>query len=370
MVKYVLLVALTLIAATISRAQTIVKDSLDGNPIMQASVFDERGCVLGVTDMEGRLPVLNNTQKIRINHIAYKTKDVDVRRMGNEIRLSPNAYQIREVVKEKEKPHCLKLTCYMRIYTLNDGITQKNHEVDLPPILSFKDGIYHLYLFSDESIHQSKARPLVVRNVLDGNEADGGREMFYGLNLRSKVERFKGKNYELRGDNTKQDIYRVKKKETYQIGVLKRDTANKLITVSEDFLAPKGTYKYNIGISKATWTVWNYDYLYRLTPYDKVGQGDLLAYREVVRMSGGLPFLKPGVQVGTWKYVEFFTYDAEYLTKEEYKADKNEVKQSSMTMEDIDRIKNEIGVPALTDEIEQKLAASRLWLEEARKKKL
>ena len=60
MVKYLLLVALTLIAATISRAQSIVKDSLDGSPIMQASVFDERGCVLGVTDMEGRLPVLNN----------------------------------------------------------------------------------------------------------------------------------------------------------------------------------------------------------------------------------------------------------------------------------------------------------------------
>ena len=41
MVKYVLLVALTLIAATISRAQTIVKDSLDGSPIMQASAGAE-----------------------------------------------------------------------------------------------------------------------------------------------------------------------------------------------------------------------------------------------------------------------------------------------------------------------------------------
>ena len=69
--KRLLLLILYTIALIPCKAQTIVCDTQDGQPIIQASVYDEQGKIIGVTDIDGRLPDLADATSIRITHIAY-----------------------------------------------------------------------------------------------------------------------------------------------------------------------------------------------------------------------------------------------------------------------------------------------------------
>lgn len=47
---------MAMLSVGVCSGQTVVKDAEDGSPVVQASVYDERGMVLGETDMEGKLP--------------------------------------------------------------------------------------------------------------------------------------------------------------------------------------------------------------------------------------------------------------------------------------------------------------------------
>ncbi len=62
MKKYLFLISIVLHAYTVA-AQTVVKDSVTGSPVAQASVLNEKGLALGQTDMEGRLPDLKGARK-------------------------------------------------------------------------------------------------------------------------------------------------------------------------------------------------------------------------------------------------------------------------------------------------------------------
>lgn len=53
-------------------AQTIVRDASDGQPVIQASVYDEQGKIIGVTDADGLLPHVGDSKAIRLTHIAYQ----------------------------------------------------------------------------------------------------------------------------------------------------------------------------------------------------------------------------------------------------------------------------------------------------------
>lgn len=372
MKKYLFLISIVLHAYTVA-AQTVVKDSVTGSPVAQASVLNEKGLALGQTDMEGRLPDLKGARSISISHIGYAAKNMSVAELGEEMLLSPVAYPVREVVKEMDKPHCLRLKCYIRRYMLNDCLVMKKDTVDAPPIISFTDGICNLYLFDEESINLTKARSLVTRNVLNQTQVKEQKEYLFSTGMTSypekaKQEIKKGK-MEVRGDNCRQELYRVKKDEKFRRAVIVRDTVNKTIHVDVDRLAPKGSLTVNLGILKTQRLVDAESFVYRLSGYEKVGQSELLAYRSVIHEKDRSLGILPNMTIDYWKFVEFYPFEAEFLTHKEYREDKKALKDSEMTFEDIDRIKKAINVPALSPEIEQKLSETMKWLEEQKNNK-
>lgn len=66
---YLIIYILTLLP---TMAQTIVCDAQDGQPVIQASVYDEHGKIIGVTDIDGQLPNVGDSKTIRLTHIAYQ----------------------------------------------------------------------------------------------------------------------------------------------------------------------------------------------------------------------------------------------------------------------------------------------------------
>ena len=66
---YLIINILTLLP---TMAQTIVRDAQDGQPVIQASVYDEHGKIIGVTDIDGQLPNVGDSKTIRLTHIAYQ----------------------------------------------------------------------------------------------------------------------------------------------------------------------------------------------------------------------------------------------------------------------------------------------------------
>lgn len=363
--KTLVMMMAAMLQQTLVAAQTVVRDSLTGQPVAQASVLNGKGVALGLTDAEGRMPDLKGCTVISISHIGYAVKTVKIKDLGGELLLSPIEYPVREVVKERQKPYCLKLTGYLRKYVVNDYAVSKRDTLDVPPLLMFQDGIYSLYLFGLETWNTDKARPLVTRNVLTDSTGNSQKEHFFSMNIVSYPERVKngvknGKN-EVLGDTCYQEVYRVKKKEKFRRATIRRDTVNKTITCDVDLLAPKETWNVNLGITKLKLFEDTESYVYRMTGYERVGQADLLAYRNVRHSESKGVVLMPGTALNNWTFVEFFPYDAEFLTHKEYKDDKKEVKASTMTIEDIDRIKAEIHVPPLSAEIEQKLQETHQW---------
>ena len=94
MKKYLFLICIVLHAYTVA-AQTVVKDSVTGSPVAQASVLNEKGLALGQTDMEGHLPDLKGARSISISHIGYAAKNMSVAELGEELLLSPVASRQR-----------------------------------------------------------------------------------------------------------------------------------------------------------------------------------------------------------------------------------------------------------------------------------
>ena len=128
-------------------AQTVVRDAQDGQPVIQASVYDEQGNIIGVTDADGLLPDVSGSKAIRLTHIAYRSLDVQTEQIGAELRMHPVTYSIKPVVVESKKDaYCLKLMCYYRQYMVNG----KGTVDELPPVVSFVDGICNLYVFTED----------------------------------------------------------------------------------------------------------------------------------------------------------------------------------------------------------------------------
>ena len=189
----------------------------------------------------------------------------------------------------------------------------------------------------------------------------------YDYDLEKAKQYIKKGKMEVRGDTCRQELYRVKKDEKFRRAVVVRDTVNKTIHVDVDRLAPKGSLTVNLGILKTQRLVDAESFVYRLSGYEKVGQSELLAYRSVIHEKDRSLGILPNMTIDYWKFVEFYPFEAEFLTHKEYREDKKSVKDSEMTFEDIDRIKKAINVPALSPEIEQKLSETMQWFEKQKK---
>ena len=331
-------------------AQTTVRDAQDGQPIIQASVYDEQGKIIGVTDTEGRLPDVDNSKAIRLTHIAYHPLDVQVAQIGNELQMHPVAYTIKPVVVESKKDtYCLKLTCYYRQYMVNG----KGTADELPPVVSFVDGICNLYVFTDENKTTRRiqlTKRLLISNDMESSTTD---EELPGITIHSFPERYKEavdkSPYTFQQDSTRHVINTT-------FNALYPDKSR---PVRLNILGSNSKYQ---TVASPTMVKNLHQAVHQRGPYAKVSQGDLLAYSEVRQLKGIMK--QRGHEkyaMNLWLFDEYFPVEATFMTKQEYKIEQKALHKSSQILSpgDIDRYINEQNIPELSNDIQQKLEMTR-----------
>ena len=331
-------------------AQTIVRDAQDGQPVVQASVYDEQGKIIGVTDADGRLPDVGDSKAIRLTHIVYRPLDVPIEKIGHELWMHPVTYAIKPVVVESKKDvYCLKLRCYYRQYMVNG----KGTVDELPPVVSFVDGICNLYVFTDEykTTHRVQlAKRQVISNDMESGTTD---EELPGISIHSLPECYR--------EAVDKSPY------TFQ-----QDSGRHVVTTTFSALYPDKSrpVKLNILDSRSRYQTVAapsmvkdlHQAVHRLGPYAKVSQGDLLAYSEVRQLKGTMK--QRGHEkyaMNLWLFDEYFPVEATFMTKQEYKAEQKALKDSPQILspDDIDRYMNEQQIPELSRDIQQKLEITR-----------
>ena len=343
---HLLIYVLTLLPAA---AQTVVRDAQDGQPVIQASVFDDQGKIIGVTDADGRLPDVGDSKTIRLTHSAYRPLDVQAEQIGSELRMHPMTYTIKPVVVESKKDaYCLKLTCYYRQYMVNG----KGTVDELPPVVSFVDGICNLYVFTDEykMTHRVQlAKRLVISNDMESSITD---EELPGMTIHSLPERYREavdkSPYTFQQDNTRHIINTT-------FSALYPDKSQ---PVRLNIL---GSSKYQT-VASPTMVKNLHQAVHQQGPYAKVSQGNLLAYSEVRQLKGILKQRgREKYAMNLWLFDEYFPVEATFMTKQEYKTELKTLKSNSLALspDDIDRYINEQHIPELSSDIQQKLEMTR-----------
>ncbi len=333
-----------------AKAQTIVRDASDGQPVIQASVYDEQGKIIGVTDADGLLPHVGDSKTIRLTHIAYQPLDVRVEQIGQELRMQPVTYAIKPVVVESKKDaYCLKLMCYYRQYMVNG----KGTVDELPPLVSFVDGVCNLYLFTDD--YKTTRQVQLAKRQVVSNDMESGmtEEELPGISIHSLAERY----------------HEAMDKSPY---TFQQDSMRHIVTTTFNALYPDKSrpVKLNIldshskyrTVAAPTMVKNQHQTVHRMGTYAKVSQGDLLAYSEVRQLKGTMR--QRGHEkyaMNLWLFDEYFPVEAELMTKQEYKAEQKTHKaaQHSMSPEAIDHYIDEQHIPELSSDIQLKLEMTR-----------
>ena len=341
-----LLLAVLAMAWTQGTAQTIVKDAENNQPVIQASVYDDTTFeVIGVTGTDGQLPELGDAKRIRISHVAYQPQTIEVGQMADEVKMTPAVHKLNEVVKEQEKAYCLRLKCYHRHFMPNaHSKFGKKIGTDVPPLIDCYDELCDIFIFVDGKTPTMRmpaaARRLLGETFLPGPEAAPMKR----LTMTSHSERRE----------------------------VRTNAQEKTAETFFDALAPEKEKKQNLFIFNYTISKDTEYALYSLADSDKPSTSGMLRYNTVKHLTGLTPMF-PNTEIDAWICDEFFTYDAEFLTKDQYKAAEKELKKALKQPEAtaaaaIDAKIKEMNVPALTDDIQQKIEASRQWWESQRKK--
>ena len=331
-------------------AQTVVRDAQDGQPVIQASVYDELGKIIGVTDADGLLPDVSGSKAIRLTHIAYRSLDVQTEQIGAELRMHPVTYSIKPVVVESKKDaYCLKLMCYYRQYMVNG----KGTVDELSPVVSFVDGICNLYVFTDDyktTRQVQLAKRQVISNDMESSTTD---EELPGITIHSLPERYREavdkSPYTFQQDSVRHVINTT-------FSALYPDKSR---LVRLNILGSNSKYQ---TVASPTMVKNLHQAVHHQGSYAKVSQGDLLAYSEVRQLKGTMKQRgREKYAMNLWLFDEYFPVEATFMTKQEYKAEQRHQQKSfqMLSPDDIDRYINEQHIPELSSDIQQKLEMTR-----------
>lgn len=344
---YLIIYILTLLP---TMAQTIVRDAQDGQPVIQASVYDEHGKIIGVTDIDGQLPNVGDSKTIRLTHIAYQPLDIQVEQIGQELRMQPATYTIKPVVVESKKDaYCLRLTCYYRQYMVNG----KGTVDELPPVVSFVDGICNLYVFTDD--YKATRRVQLAKRQVVSNDMESGmtEEELPGITIHALPERYleavDKSPYTFQQDSIRHIV-------TTTFSALYPD---KIRPVKLNILDSHSRYQ---TVAVPSMVKNQHQAVHRLGSYAKVSQGDLLAYSEIRQLKGIMKQRRyEKYAMNLWLFDEYFPVEAEFMTKQEYKAEQKALKNDPQMMspEAIDRYIDEQHIPELSSDMQLKLEMTR-----------
>ena len=103
--------------------QAVLLDKTTNQPISYAQILNNKGAVVGMTDIDGNLPQNLDDEIVTIQHFAYNPKNVESSQFkkSKSIFLSPIEYQLKEVTVTAKNTDYIYLRTYFRSYQLNDS---------------------------------------------------------------------------------------------------------------------------------------------------------------------------------------------------------------------------------------------------------
>lgn len=354
--RRIILFAFFAIATISAVAQTIVRDKTDRQPVPYASVFSQDGNFLGNTSLTGEMPDVGSAESVRITHVAYVARKVDVKDLSGDVFLEPSEYQLGEVVYQKPKSHCICLTGYARNYEMN-RLTKDKY--DIGPDESFYDGMIRIYLFLGPD-KKAEKQVLFARNLKTGEMKVKNMQSigpFAGLltNISYIEGMRKSDVYSLRETDEGKTVISRKGAD---VGLIADDANDSIIHFALDFISPDDEKNMKVLFINYRIKEQTANAVYRKTDNYYVSQTDLMALNS--RMAVMTNLFGDALLMDDFR--EFYVGKAEYLTKEEYKASVRECKdmrksgQPMMTSEQLNDYIVAHNIPAVSEEIVTKMA--------------
>lgn len=333
-------------------SQTVVVDKDENFPVSYASVFNQDGKFLGQTDVDGLLPDTKDVKSILITHIAYEPLKIKKEKIGKELKMKAVPVKLNDAVIAKPRSYCIRLTGFLRNYTLNNQLFE-----DDDPVRRFYEGTGQLYIFlnSDKS---SKWYDLAVRNSQTDEMVDERKGAHLRLTSNSIIESIrKAKKYSTR---QAEGYTQVIKNDT-TVGTIVTDTANNIVRVDIDYLFPDTVQTINVLVMKLRVTSAKRNYIYRMSEDDYMSQSNLLAFNSYIRY-----WTKAlGERIEGDSFSEFYIDKAEFLTEEEYKEEikryKAEKKKGvyNLTNEQLDEYISSRQIPEIPEELQKCMEISK-----------
>lgn len=215
--------------------QAVLLDRTTGQRISYAQILNDKGAVVGTTDIDGNLPQDLNDENVTIQHIAYNPKNVKsvLFEKDTPIYLTPIEYQLNAVTVTAENREYIYLRTYFRSYQLNDSSMKY-----------FRDG--YLDFFIDTKHKDAEKFVVKVRNFQNNSLIDKDKERantvvdkyiytpaLDGLTL---METLKNEGWKYNTDSIESGLHL----NDIVGGAIKIDTIQKVLRVEYDVLATKG----------------------------------------------------------------------------------------------------------------------------------
>lgn len=215
--------------------QAVLLDKTTGQCISFAQILNNKGAVIGTTDIEGNLPQDLNDEVVTIQHIAYNPENVksSLFKKDTPIYLTPIEYQLDAVTVTAKNREYIHLRTYFRSYQLNDSCMKY-----------FRDG--YLDFFIDTKHKDAEKLVIKIRNFqndsLIGKDKERANTLvdkyIYTPNLDglTLMETLKKEGWKYNSDSIDS---RLLLNETVG-GAIRMDTIQKVLRVEYDVLATKG----------------------------------------------------------------------------------------------------------------------------------
>jgi hypothetical protein len=332
--------------------QTVVMDKDEDFPVSYASVFDQDGKFLGQTDVDGLLPDIKDSKSILVTHIAYEQLKVKADRIGKVLKMKAVPMKINDAVIAKPRAHCIRLTGFLRNYTLTNQLFEQDD-----PVSRFYEGTGQMYIFLNSN-KSSKWCDLAVRNSQKGEMVKERKGHHMNLTSKSIVESIR--NSEKISTRQTDGYTQIIKNDT-TVGTIVPDSANNIARINIDYLFPDTVRTINIVIMKLRVTEAKQNFVYSIPEDDYFSQTNLLACNNYIHFWTKMF----GKRIEANSFSEFYVDKAELLTEDEYKEEikryKNEKKQGvyDMTSEQLDEYIASHHIQEIPEELQKKLEISK-----------
>ena len=298
--------------------QTILLDKTNGQRISYAQILNNKGAVIGTTDIDGKLPQDLNDEVVTIQHIAYKPKSVksSLFKADTPIYLNPIEYQLNAVTVTAKNREYIHLKTYFRSYQLNDSRMKY-----------FRDG--YLDFFIDTKHKDAERFAIKIRNFQNDSLIDMDKERantlvdkyiytpsLDGLTL---METLKKEGWKFTTDSIDS---RLRLNEVVG-GAIRIDTIQRVLRVEYDVLAtkkktPKTLFGYTTRLEKYYQTE---NYIYNTDYQSYMDLINRKSYRKLF-FSHKKDTKEQMIEI----FDELYVLEHEYITKDEMK---QKIKQST-----------------------------------------